>query len=275
MEMMARLAGGRPGRAPESYYTNWDILTWNLLAGRAGTLADLESNGGLGTSTGADAPQIADIDIRLHDLDDAELQMRSIVDDPNDPTVPAMRHFLAGRIAQERGDVATGASELEAFGTAFTNPAVSSNYPGYNCWVTPAEEAAGHPALADAILAKGGQFVDCRRFKADLLDHRGDWAAAQHQYAAAVALAPHLPAAWYSWGVALAHHGDLNGAAAKLAAANKRGPHWADPLKAWGDVLARQGKWPEALKTYDEALRYAPVWSELRQARAAAQKHLS
>ena len=55
-----------------------------------------------------------------------------------------------------------------------------------------------------------------------------------------------------------------------LQAANQRGPHWADPLKAWGDVLAREGRWKEALGRYDQALKYAPAWAELRQARDAA-----
>ena len=69
---------------------------------------------------------------------------------------------------------------------------------------------------------------------------RLDWRA--KAYADAVALAPDLPAGYYSWGAALARHGDLAGAEAKLKDANKRGPHWADPLKAWGDVLVKQGK---------------------------------
>ena len=51
-------------------------------------------------------------------------------------------------------------------------------------------------------------------------------------------LAPDLPAAYYSRGVALARHGDLSGAETKFEQANLRGPLWADPLKAWGDVLA-------------------------------------
>jgi hypothetical protein len=38
-----------------------------------------------------------------------------------------------------------------------------------------------------------------------------------------VALAPDLPAGYFSWGVALAKHGDLPGAIAKLTAANQRG----------------------------------------------------
>ncbi|HUO12384.1 MAG TPA: hypothetical protein VMU37_06470 [Caulobacteraceae bacterium] len=150
------------------------------------------------------------------------------------------------------------------------NPIVSTNFPGYRCWIAPAEEAAGHPDKADAALAAGGHYVDCYRFRGDMLDRRGDWAGAQKAYAQSVAIAPDLPAGYYSWGLALARHGDLTGAVSRLAAANQRGPHWADPLKAWGDVLARQGRWRDARVKYDAALKYAPAWTELRQARDAA-----
>jgi hypothetical protein len=60
-----------------------------------------------------------------------------------------------------------------------------------------------------------------------------------------------------------------------LKDANLRGPHWADPLKAWGDVLAAQGKFRRALAKYDEALRYAPRWTQLKQAREALLKQKS
>jgi len=152
---------------------------------------------------------------------------------------------------------------------------VSANFPGYNCWIAPAEEAAGHPDKADAVLKAGGTFVDCYRFRADILDGRGDWVGAQRAYADALALAPDLPAAYYSWGVALARHGDLAGAMGKLKDANQRGPHWADPLKVWGDVLVKQGNTKEALAKYDEALKYAPNWKQLKDAREAVARQKS
>ena len=88
-------------------------------------------------------------------------------------------------------------------------------------------------------------------------------------------LAPDLPAAYYSWGVALAKHGDLAGAEARLKDANQRGPHWADPLKAWGDVLVKPGKTSEALAKYDEALKYAPNWKQLKEGREAVAQQKS
>jgi tetratricopeptide (TPR) repeat protein len=88
-----------------------------------------------------------------------------------------------------------------------------------------------------------------------------------------VALAPDLPAAYYSWGVALARHGDLAGAEAKFKEANRHGPHWADPLKNWGDVLVKQGRGEDALAKYNEALEYAPHWAALKEAREATARH--
>ena len=269
-EAMRHAAGGRPGRAAELVYQNWDTLTWNLRAWRAEVVADSAAHQGVGVGLAAEGPTIADVDVRLHDPADAEFQLQTAQGDAKDPSIAAMTHFVHGRLATDAGDDARAAAEMEAFAAAYADPIVSSNYPGYPCWIAPAEELAGHPDKADAALKAGGHYVDCYRFRGDILDHRGDWAGAQQAYAQAVAIAPDLPAGYYSWGVALARHGDLAGAIAKLTAASQRGPHWADPLKAWGDVLARQGRWTEALAKYDAALKFAPAWAELHHARGAA-----
>jgi tetratricopeptide (TPR) repeat protein len=274
-EDMRKAAGGRPGRAREFNYGNWDYLTWNLRIWLEAVVADADATAGVGTNASSAGPAIADILARLHDPDAAELALKTTKDDPHDPTIAALTHFVHGRLAAEAGDVATAVSEMEAFGTAFANPAVSSDRPGYNCWIAPAEDAAGHPDRADALLKAAGTFVDCYRFRADILDGRGDWAGAKKAYADAVALAPDLPAAYYSWGLALAKHGDLDGAAAKLQDANQKGPHWADPLKSWGDVLLKQGDAKSALAKYDAALKYAPNWKQLKEAREAAAKQKS
>jgi tetratricopeptide (TPR) repeat protein len=271
-EDMRKAAGGRPGRAPELQYQNWDMLTWNLGPVLDATVADAEANAGVGTGLATAGPTIADIDARMHDPEAAELALKTTKEDPNDPNIGAITHFVRGRLASEASDTARAASEMEAFGAAYADPAVSTQYPGYGCWIAPAEEAAGHPDKADAVLKAAGTYLDCYRFHADILDGRGDWAGAQNTYAEAVALAPDLPAAYYSWGVALAKHGDLSAAAAKLKDANQKGPHWADPLKAWGDVLVMQGKIKDALAKYDAALKYAPNWKQLKDAREALTK---
>ena len=269
---MMKIAGGRPGRAPETYYQNWDTLTWNLLPWLAGAIKDAEFNAGVGTQIVSSGPIIADVYARLHDSEAADLALKTAKEDPDDLGGIALAHNVRGRMALEGGDTTTALTELRAFAAAFANPSVSTENPGYQCWIAPAEEAAGHPDKADALLKSAGTYVDCYRFRADILDGRGDWPGAQKAYAEAVALAPDLPAAYYSWGVALAKHGEIAGAVVKLALANQRGPHWADPLKAWGDILVKQGKTREALAKYDEALTYAPNWKHLQDAREALAK---
>jgi tetratricopeptide (TPR) repeat protein len=269
-EVMRKKAGGRPGRAPEIYYQNPDQMTWNLQAARASMVADMQASGGVGTGVTQDGPFLAIVDAWTHDPVAAEFDLQTLQGASDDPSLIAITHFVRGDLALERGQFVQAAGEMEAFGAGYANPVVSSNYPGYGCWIAPAEEMAGHPDKADAALKAGGHFVDCWRFRGDILDHRGDWAGAQRAYAAAVGLAPDLPAAWYSWGQALARHGQFAAAQAKFAGANQRGPHWADPLKAWGDALAAQGRWKDAEAKYDQALGYAPAWSALRAARARA-----
>jgi tetratricopeptide (TPR) repeat protein len=177
-------------------------------------------------------------------------------------------------IADERGNASQATQEWAQALAGYSNPLMFDTVPQLPCYAAISFERAGGPADADHALAAVGnlKFVDCYRFRADILDGRGDWEGAQQAYADAVNLAPDLPAAYYSWGVALARHGDLEGAIAKLAEANHRGPHWADPLKAWGDVLMKQGKTQEAQSKYDDALKYAPNWKQLRDAREVVAK---
>jgi len=59
-----------------------------------------------------------------------------------------------------------------------------------------AEEAAGHADKADALLKNSGTFVDCYRFRADILDGRSDWAGAQKALCRRCNGSPDLPAAY-------------------------------------------------------------------------------
>jgi tetratricopeptide (TPR) repeat protein len=269
---LLKAAGGRPGRAPETAYSGSDLLSWDLPEQLATFSSDAEASSGSGTFTFAAGPIIAGIDADMHDPAAAELALLTTKPDPADPTNAALTHAARGMIATEAGDVVRAVNEWEAFLAAYANPTVAWGSYGLNCRVAAAEEAAGHPDKADAILNTGGTFVDCYRFHGDILDARGDWKDAQEWYRRSVELAPDLPAGYYSWGVALARHGDLAGAESKLKDANKRGPHWADPLKVWGDVLARRGDAKDALAKYGEALKYAPNWAALKEAREVAAK---
>jgi len=200
--------------------------------------------------------------------------LQTTVINETNPADFAAAVFDRALLAEERGDVQTAVREWDLYASAFTNPAVSSPAPYNLCYAAVTYEKTGQHAKADAALDSAGnaKFVDCLRFRGDVLDLRGDWAAAQIWYAKAVALGPSLPAGYYSWGVALARHGDFPGAAAKLKQANQAGPHWADPLKTWGDVLMRQSDRKQAIQKYDEALKYAPAWVQLKAAHDAAAK---
>ena len=266
-ETMRHAAGGRPGAAPELAYGTWDLLTGNLLAARAALIADADQHQGVGSVTGTAAPAIAGFDIQLHDLDDAKLQLATF--DLQDPYVAAAAHYIRAGLAEAAGDPKAALAEYQAWAQANADPAISQGDQSYHCALAAAQLQANLPGLAEASAKAGGNFVDCARVHADILDQQGNWAAAQRAYAAALALAPDLPEADLSWGLALARHNDLAGAVQHLAAAHRHGPHWADPLKAWGDVLARMGRPGQARAKYTEALQYAPAWQELRQALAA------
>ncbi len=241
------------------------FLTHDPQVAAKGLIADAVANGGFGSNPeAANSPYLAIVEAELHDRAAAELMLRTLAARLS----PDRLHLIRALVAGALGDT----TEAEAEWGSGVRTDAHGWVLGLECWHAPIEEAAGHPDKADAILALPGaeHLVDCQRFRGDILDHRGDWAGAQQAYGAAVALAPDLPAGYYSWGVALARHGDLAGAISKLQAANQRGPHWADPLKAWGDVLAKQRHWDDALAKYDEALKYAPNWTALKQARDAA-----
>jgi len=279
-EQMMKVAGGRPGRAPEMSYGNYDQEVWDLPAEHAETVADMESHGGIGTTGsagGAENLVVGQFDVQMHDVEAAALRLKTTpVDEKNVPDVGAAAMDRA-LLAEEIGDLKAAAQRWDTFVVAYANPSVSTLNPPYICYAAVTYEKTGQAAKADAALNAVGNLtlVDCYRFRGDVLDLRGDWSGAQAWYAKAVKLGPSIPSGSYSWGVALAKHGELDAAAAKLQDANQKGPHWADPLKAWGDVLAKQGYTKEALAKYDAALKYAPNWKQLKEAREEAAKQKS
>jgi len=276
-ERLMKAAGGRPGRAPENFYQNYDRVVWDLPAVHASSIADMEASGGIGTggaAAGSVSLAVAQTEAAMHDVEAAALRLKTTpVDQKNVPDVAAAA-FARALLALEEGDLKTAAREWDSFAVAYSNPTVSTSNPQNICYAAVTYEKTGQSAKADAALNPAGKLtlVDCYRFRGDVFDLRGDWPGAQEWYAKAVKLGPSIPSGYYSWGAALARHGDLDGAAASFKDANQKSPHWADPLKAWGDVLAQQGKTGEALAKYDAALMNAPSWKQLKQAREALAK---
>jgi tetratricopeptide (TPR) repeat protein len=276
-EQLVLAAGGRPGRAPEHEYQNYDRTVWDLPAERAEAIADVESHSGIGTTGsagGAENLQIAQYEVQMHDVEAATLRLNTTPVDAKYVPDVAQATFVRALLAEEKNDPEAAAREWDAYVEAYANPSVRTNDPHTICFAAPSYEKTGQSAKAEAALnAVGGlTLVDCYRFRGDILDLRGDWPNAQAWYAKAVKLAPSIPSGYYSWGMALVRHGNLEGAAEKFNGANRLGPHWADPLKAWGDVLMKQGHAKKAIEKYNEALKYAPNWTALKDSREAATK---
>ena len=276
-EQLKLAAGGRPGRAPEHEYQNYDRTVWDLPAERAEAIADVESHSGIGTTGsagGAENLQVAQYEVQMHDVEAATLRLNTTPVDAKYVPDVAQATFVRALLAEEKNDPEAAAREWDAYVEAYANPSVRTNDPHTICFAAPSYEKTGQSAKAEAALNAVGALtlVDCYRFRGDILDLRGDWPNAQAWYAKAVKLAPSVPSGYYSWGMALVRHGNLEGAAEKFNSANRLGPHWADPLKAWGDVLMKQGQAKKAIEKYNEALKYAPNWTALKDSREAATK---
>jgi tetratricopeptide (TPR) repeat protein len=89
-------------------------------------------------------------------------------------------------------------------------------------------------------------------------------------WAEGLRVGPDLSPIYLHRGISEMNRGDFARAGADLAAATSRSPHWADTWKAWGDLLVREHRSQQAVAKYDEALKYAPAWAALREAREAA-----
>jgi tetratricopeptide (TPR) repeat protein len=144
-----------------------------------------------------------------------------------------------------------------------------------NVWIHPLEALAlaqtGDVAGAQALIATTPpDCYLCVRVRGRIAAQKRDWAAADLWFAEAIRQAPSLPFAYAERGETRLARGDVGSAIADFAVAHLRSPHFADPLKGWGDALARQGRRRDALAKYDEALRYAPAWLELLEAKDAS-----
>jgi tetratricopeptide (TPR) repeat protein len=114
----------------------------------------------------------------------------------------------------------------------------------------------------------------CLRARGGIAAQMRDWAAAERWFAEAIRQAPSLPLAYAERGEMRLARDDVAAAIADFTIAHRRSPHFADPLEGWGDALARQGRRRDALAKYDEALKYAPAWPELLQARDATARRV-
>jgi len=265
LEKTAHRGSWFTARVPGLYYQVTDFMRMDLPASHQEIVADENAHGGQGSLVGLDAPFDAEMLARMHAHKQATLILQTSPGAGSDPYVMAETAFVQGIMAIDRQDYAQAVTHFQTTTTLLIqNPTQLPNFVTQSvCYLGLALELAGQSAQADAAMAKGGHLVDCYRFKADIAEHRGDWAQAQKDYQAAVELAPSLPQAYDSWGLALMRHHDYADANLKFQQANQRGPHWCDPLKYWGDALAAQGHYKQAIEKYAEASKYTPSWGAL------------
>jgi tetratricopeptide (TPR) repeat protein len=128
-------------------------------------------------------------------------------------------------------------------------------------------------AEAEAVFKRTGNWALCTALHGDVLEDAGDLAGAERIWAEGLRLGPDLSPVYLHRGISEMNRGDFAHAGADLATATNKSPHWADTWKAWGDLLVREHRSKQALAKYDEALKYAPAWAALHEARRAAAAH--
>jgi len=237
---------------------------------RLSALSNLASfNNGAGAGTTLTGPAIADTYALMHDPASAARTMAST--DPDDWRTKAEALLLAGYAALDRGDAPAAVAPLEGLLKAWqANAALQSVYVDIPCFLGLAYGLTGRMAEAETVFKQTGPWAHCYALHGDVLEHAGDLAGAERVWAQGIAVGPDLSPVYLHRGISELNRGDLAAAGADLAAASARSPHWADPLKAWGDLLARERRWKDAIAKYDGALKYAPAWAALHQARGAA-----
>jgi tetratricopeptide (TPR) repeat protein len=271
--LRAAQAAPKSQRPPTRLFTNVAEDVWDMPLFLAAQLAAAQSHNGAGTSNAILGPQVADTYDLMHDP--AQSARLLAASDPDDSVTKAEALLLEGYAALDRGAAAAAVPPLEAFYKAWlADPNLQVTFNDNHCFLGLAYGLAGRMAEAEPVFKKPGAWSRCYAFHGDALAHAGDVAGAERVWAEGLKIAPDLPQVYLHRGVFELDHGDLKAAEADLSTASAKAPHYADPLKAWGDLLAREGQWKAALAKYDEALKYAPAWVELHQARNAAARRV-
>jgi tetratricopeptide (TPR) repeat protein len=234
---------------------------------------DYLRNSGAGASNQSAASGLAVVYMAMHDTD--KTTRWTLQSDPKDPLTELLKHQLPVTIATYAGEPGSVPLPLDdaikAWATWQSKTDLQSGDDA-PCVFGFAFGMNGNTAEAEKAFKTRDTYVRCYALRGVLLEHQGKLPEAEAKWAAGIAKAPDLPWVYMARGQSRMRRGDLAGAVADFAAANHGAPHFADPLKFWGDALVKQGSANEALAKYDEALKYAPAWPELKQARAVVAK---
>ncbi len=226
-------------------------------------------NQGAGVLNTIEGPAIADDYAHLHDPVRAAQYLA--LSDPDDSLTKEETLLLQAYAALDRNDAAAALPPLKTFWKAWlADPNLQYTYNTQSCLVGFAYGLNGRMADAEAAFKRAGPWALCFALRGDMFEHAGDLAAAERIWADGIRVGPDLSPVYLHRGISEMNRGEFPPAVTDLAAAATRSPHWADTWKAWGDLLVREHRSGQALAKYDEALKYAPAWTELRAARHAA-----
>lgn len=260
-------------KPPKRLFLNPAQRSWDLPLFLAAMQADASYNRGAGATNAIDGPALADIYALMHDSRMAE---RSIItSDPEDPVTQAEARLLRSYAAVENGNAAAAVPDAQAFWQAWQNqPGLKPAFDDHQCFVGLVLGLAGKMAEAEMVFKAAGPYARCFAYHGAILDHAGRADEAARIWAEGLRIGPDLTHIYFERGLSEMRRGDVKAAGADLATAAAKAPHFADPLKAWGDLLGREGRWGEAVAKYDEALKYAPAWQQLKQAREDASRRV-
>jgi tetratricopeptide (TPR) repeat protein len=107
----------------------------------------------------------------------------------------------------------------------------------------------------------------CLRVRGLVSQRRGEASEAQRWFKEAATRSPRLAPAFLDLARLYVERRSMPLAEAHFRKAAELAPNWADPLKYWGDALAGNGRRRDAFEKYSAAMKLAPAWSDLRQAK--------
>ncbi len=183
------------------------------------------------------------------------------------------RELSIARVALERSDphsvellAATCAAEDNTERPQSHDHVLRTCYP----WLAIGNVRFGNPRSGQLLIAETP--VDCYTcvaFRGRIAAIVGNAVEGEQWFTKAIALAPKLPQAYIYRGQARLDRGETRGALADADHAATVSPHNGDAWKLWGDVLVKMGSMEEARVKYDSALKFAPNWQQLQEARRA------
>ena len=135
-----------------------------------------------------------------------------------------------------------------------------------------ADEAVGILTEIDQMRTQSGSdTADLLLARAQKARAAADLSLALQLFDAVVDLYPEWSEAWSERAAARYQSGDVGGAMGDLAQTLKREPRDVGALAGLGAILLDSGNPEAALKVYDRALKLAPAYEPLQEARARAQ----